>query len=195
VLVLKKIAVTGGLSSGKSTACRMLSELGAHVVSADEIVHRLLSPTTPIGQEVIQLFGKRIVSGETIDRNAIAHEVFTHPEKLAALEKLLHPVVLVEIKREFKQANAKNSAPLFVAEIPLLYESESEKEFDIVISLVSDKALAQERFHNHEEFEKRMSRQLDPSQKAARADYILHNNGTLADLNNQISKLYQQLII
>ncbi|NGX45273.1 MAG: Dephospho-CoA kinase [Chlamydiae bacterium] len=195
MLALKKIAVTGGLSSGKSTACHMLKELGAHVVSADEIVHRLLSPKTPIGQEVIKLLGGKIVDRGTIDRTQIAEEVFAHPHKLATLEKLLHPAVLAEIEQEFEREAAKDGNPLFIAEIPLLYESESEKQFDVVIAIVSEKQLARERFQNPKEFEKRMERQIDPHQKAARADYTLHNNGTLADLKKQILNLYQQLII
>ncbi len=167
---MKKIAITGGLSSGKTSVCRMLKELGAHVVSADEIVHRLLSPKAPLGQAIIQLLGEKIVKGEAFDRTQIANEVFTHPQKLSALEKLLHPAVLQEIEKEFERETSKNARPLFIAEIPLLYESESETQFDAVVAIIADEALAKERFQNPEEFEKRMARQLDPNQKAASRD-------------------------
>ena len=66
MLKLKKIAVTGGLAAGKTTVCQIFKELGAYVVSADEIVHQLLSPDTAVGQQVVSLLGSDIVSGQII---------------------------------------------------------------------------------------------------------------------------------
>src|SRR5690348_8893921 len=129
MLDLKKVAVTGGLSSGKSTVCQIFRGLGSHVISADAIVHQLLSPNTSLGQEVIKLLGVEIVINKTIDRKSIANKVFNNPQLLHQLEKLLHPAVFNEMKKEYEKA--KNfSAPLFVAEVPLLFEAGQENWFD-----------------------------------------------------------------
>ena len=119
MLTLKKVAITGGLSCGKSSVCRLFKELGAHVVSADEIVHQLLSSTKRLGQQVIELLGDDIVVDGKIDRNIIAKKVFEDKILLHSLEKLIHPVVLNEIEKQYQQISNQGTFPLFIAEIPL----------------------------------------------------------------------------
>ena len=81
MLKVKKIAVTGGLSAGKTTVCQLFKNLGAYVMSADEIVHRLLSTEISIIQQVVSQFGTRVLSGDQLDRKKIADLVFSCPEK------------------------------------------------------------------------------------------------------------------
>ena len=140
MLALKKIAVTGGLASGKSTVCALLKKRGAYVVSADEIVHQLLSPHTPLGQQVIKLLGSDIVNNHQLDRKKIAQIVFSNPQKLEALEKLLHPQVLNEIDTAYEKIKHRSDYRCFAAEVPLLYEIGAEKRFDLVIGVVADPA-------------------------------------------------------
>jgi len=91
MLKLVKIAITGGVASGKSSVCRFFQELGAYVVNADAIVHKLLDPSSDLGKQIIQLFG-------TLSRKRLSEIVFEDPEKLEKLEKLLHPAVLKKIE-------------------------------------------------------------------------------------------------
>lgn len=198
MLVLKKVAITGGLSSGKSSVCRILKRLGAYTVSADEIVHQLLSPLTPTGHQVLDLLGHEILKEGHFDRAKMAQLVFANSEKLKALEKILHPAVLEAIHALYLQVKAQDQFPLFVAEVPLLFESESHLYFDKVIAVIADEKLAKKRFtqathYTYSEFERRMARQLDPQLKAAKADFTLANNGTMADLEAATSTLYQHL--
>lgn len=199
MLNLTKIAVTGGLACGKSSACRFFKELGAYVVSADEIVHQQLSPTTSLGQKVIQLIGPDIVVNNQIDRSQIAKKVFNQPELLKALEALIHPAVRKEMEKHYQQVKASHSAPLFVAEIPLLYETGGESFFDYTVVVVAEKDLCQQRFqqatgYEKEEFDKRMARQLSTSEKARRADFIIVNNGTLEQMKESVSNIFHTLI-
>ncbi len=194
---MRKIAITGGLSCGKSTVCRIFESLGAYSVSADEIVHQLLSPTTSLGQQVVQLLGTEIVENQKINRKKIAEIVFSNPQKLQALENILHPTALYEIKQRFYEAGSKNY-PLLVAEIPLLFETESQKFFDCVVVVVAKEEFSKKRFQENTtydllEYDKRVQRQWHPDKKAAHADYVIENNGSIDDLKVQVRSLFNIL--
>lgn len=200
MLKVKKIAVTGGLSAGKTTVCQIFKELGAYVVSADEIVHQLLSPGTATAQQVAHLIGSDIESGSELDRKKIAAKVFSHPDLLTKLEKILHPAVFNEIERRYNQVSQEKKHSVFIAEIPLLYEAEGEEEerFDGIISVLANPDLCRSRYeaqthHPAQEFDKRMNRQLPPEHKAEKAHYKIENNGTLDELKKNVQVLYSQL--
>lgn len=195
MLKLRKIAITGGLAAGKSTVCQFFKDLGAYVISADAIVHQLLSPNTDVGRCVIALLGADVLQDGTIDRKKVSNKVFSHPDKLQALEQIIHPAVFDVIEKEYQQIKKEGKYPLFVAEIPLLYETQIPIAFDAVIAVTADPVLCKERFakrHSQAEFEARMKRQLDQETKSQRADYLIQNNGTLKELKEQVKQLFKE---
>lgn len=200
MLKLKKVAVTGGLSCGKSSVCRILKELGAYVVSADKIVHQLLSSDTNLGQEVVKLLGSDVLVGQQLNRSRIAQIVFQDLDLLRALEKLIHPAVYRELDQDYRrQQSLSNPPPLFVAEIPLLFESGGRRDFDVVIAVIANPDICYQRFekatgYDQKEFNKRMAQQLSLHDKAMQADYVMMNNGSLSDLQQTAKELYQELI-
>jgi dephospho-CoA kinase len=198
MLKLKKIAITGGLAAGKTTVCQLFKECGAYVVSADGIVHRLLSPSTRIGQQVIALLGSDILDGSEIDRKKVSEKVFPYPDKIQALERIIHPAVFDEIEKEYQRIKKEAKEKLFIAEVPLLYEAGSAPQFDIVISVIADPLLCKHRFiqgqHTELEFKQRMARQFDQEAKAKFAHYNIFNNGPIEDLRAQVKALYEKLI-
>lgn len=163
------------------------------MVSADALVHKLLSLENSLGQQVLNLFGPQILQHGKIDRRMLAAKVFQDPLLLEALEKLLHPAVLQKIEELYEQAKQKQAYTLFIVEIPLLYEIHSEDAYDAVVAVVADEQLAKKRFcqsgHSQDEYEKRMNRQWQPEEKAKRANYTLINNGSLAELRQEVVKL------
>jgi dephospho-CoA kinase len=192
VLILRKIAITGNLASGKSTVGCILQEYGAYVVDADEIVHSLLSPNTPTGKKVVELLGPEIVVGNQIDRKKISEIVFSDFEKLRSLEKILHPAVKQEIDRRFNHVKNNPSYKFFVAEVPLLYEAGMEKDFDLVIAVVADIEIARQRYPANKHFAERLARQ--DKDKTAKADFVITNNGDLNILRSSISAILDRLI-
>ena len=195
MLKLKKIAITGGVASGKTSACRYFEELGAFVASADAIVHELLTPATDLGQQIIRQFGSDILQNGEISRKILAEKVFSAPEKLKKLEELVHPAVLKKIEELYKEVCKKEGYSSFVVEIPLLFEIQGEKFYDAVVSIVADEAIAKKRFKQlgfqELDYEQRMSRQLKPHQKANLALYTIRNNGSLEDLRKEVIRLNQ----
>lgn len=197
MLRLKKVAVTGGLSSGKSTVCRIFRKLGAHVVSADEIVHQLLSPKTPLGHEIIRILGSEVVERGSFNRQAIAKKVFNNPQLLTEFEKTLHPAVYTEMEREFTEVLKKGQTSLFIAEIPLLFETGGESWFDAVISVEAPDSICLDRFilngGTEEQYQKRMQRQWNAAEKSLHSHYVIRNEGTIPTLESQVADLYQSL--
>lgn len=191
--MLKKIAVTGGIASGKTTVCQMFKEMGAAVFFADEIVHELFSNRKLI-EKIMSEFGEKILQNGQIDRNALGDLVFKDPQKLKRLEAILHPMVLDRIEEEYVKAKGL----FFVAEIPLLYEIGFEERFDIVVAVIADEKIAKKRFmakgFSEEEFERRSQRHLTPEEKAALAHFVLTNNGTLDHLRKEVLQLKEQFL-
>lgn len=198
MLGLRKVAVTGGLSSGKSSVCRMLSDLGAFVVDTDAISHHLLSPETPLGQNIQRLLGSEVVVNGQFDRSKIAERVFTHPALLSELEHLLHPAIRAVVAQEYQKISQEGRYPLFVVEVPLLFESQWESDFDVVVAVVAEESKARQRYNknkgNDTEFDRRMNRQWSPQKKAESAHYVLNNNGSEEQLRQDVTNLFSHLL-
>lgn len=198
MLALKKIAVTGGVACGKSTVCRLLEELGAHVVSADHIVHSLLSSDPTTIRTVAELLGSEVLQRGKVDRQLVAKKVFNNLALLHALEALLHPLVEKEISYQYQKVQQIGSASLFVAEIPLLYEAGADSFFDAVIAVTAPWKQCQERFITNnpdaiDTLSKRAERQLPQQEKARRAQFVIDNSGDLSTLEANVKELYHKL--
>lgn len=198
MLNLKKVAVTGGLASGKSTVCRIFAELGAYTVSADSIVHQLLSPELTSGKRIADLLGNDIISGGQIDRKKVADKVFKNPNLLKQLEEITHPLVFIEMQKNYQEANPINTYKLFVAEVPLLFESyEKNNWFDYSITIDAPTDLRQKRFLANqgtlEDYKRRSQRQLPDEEKLKRADFVIQNTGDIKALKAQILPIFQKL--
>lgn len=191
---MRKLAVTGSLSSGKSTVCQILKEFGAYVVDSDEIVRQLLTKENPTGEQVIKLLGPNIITNHQIDRKKISNIVFSNPAKLKALELILHPAVRSEINRLFETIRKSDVYRFFVAEVPLLYEAQMENEFNAVIAVVTGDNTARQRSKDKEEFDRRNRFQLPQAAKESQATYVIKNDGDLAALKAQVAALIPQIL-
>lgn len=198
MLRLKKIAVTGGLACGKTSVCRFFQDLGAYVLSADDIVHKVLSSDAQVNRQVVDLLGTETFVNGKLNRERIADKVFSLPNALQSLEKILHPKVYREIEEKYQIINKEENASLFVAEVPLLFETGGEKYFDKTVAVISDATYCKERYVHHinksrEEYEKRMSNQLPQEVKVEKADFIIVNNKSLNELKPQVKIVFKEI--
>jgi dephospho-CoA kinase len=198
MLILKKVAITGGLACGKSSVCRLFRKFGAYVASADEIVHQLLSPSTSIGKKVLDLLGQEIVENNSFDRQKIAQKIFHNKALLSSLESILHPAVFDEIERQYRNAVKQGDASLFVVEIPLLFETGYQKSFDYTIAVVADQDLCRRRFvestgYSEADYNIRSSNQWSMADKAAKADFVIFNEGDLIELESRVKQVFDQI--
>ncbi len=198
MLALMKVAITGGLSTGKSTVGSLFRDMGAYVLDTDDIVHQLIK-TPHVQSQITQLLGPQILQDGSISRQKVAQIVFNDPKKLDHLEKILHPLVREEVEKEFKEIYREKKWTLFVVEIPLLFESKSDQFYDVTLAVVSPSSVCEERYARMhpltaKNYRLRAQRQLSQEEKAKRAKYVLQNDGNLAKLKEAFNKIYLQII-
>ena len=177
------IAVTGGIGAGKSEALKAFARHGAAVLSSDEIVHRLLRDDPEVREAVVAELGPAALDGEgRIDRKAVGRLVFGNPERVAWLERLLHPRV-AEAQLTWRREQAALTTPprACVIEIPLLYEVGAEGRFDAVVVVTAPAHVRAER--TPLATDDRAARLLPDEEKVARADFAFVNDGSVDELD------------
>lgn len=188
------IAVTGPFASGKSTFVRLLGELGAETVSADGVVHDLLSGGDETIARIVERFGAEVRGEQGIDRRALGREVFGDAEALKDLEGILHP----RVRREVSRRVASSNAGVFVAEIPLLFEVGQEDAYDLTVAVVTPaerrKEWSGERGVEDSRRRAIEARQLTGEEKARRADVVVQNDGDLDRLREQAGDLWASVL-
>ncbi len=194
---IPRLGVTGGIGSGKSTATAFLAELGAAVVSADELVHNLLEEQAIISR-VERHFGGGVLEAEQIDRPALAQVVFNDAGELVWLESLLHPHVKRLIDAWAKeQERRRPRPPLLVAEVPLLFETDMADVFDYILLVTAPEATRRRRLSakvTSEEFSRRAARQQPEDDKAVRSDFVVENVGAREGLRRYVGEMYAAIL-
>lgn len=185
-----RIALTGSIGMGKSTVAKMFEAAGVPVFDADSAVRQLQGPGGSLVRDIGELFPGCVRSG-TLDRECLAQIVLENPAKLAALEAIVHPAV-----REWREAFVRDhhSAPALIFEIPLLFETGSEREFDkvIVVSAPADIQRArvlERRGMTAEKLRSILNRQMPDEEKRRRADFVIDTGGSLSTTEAQVGEI------
>jgi dephospho-CoA kinase len=186
------IGLTGGIAAGKSEALAAFERLGAATMSSDAVVHQLLDDPE-VQQRLTERWGAEIVPDGRVDRERIGTIVFADPAELAWLESQLHPLVGVRLGAWI--ASLPGEAELAVVEVPLLFETEMAGAFDTTVAVVSDDALRRERAaaRGSKLVDERDARQLLQDEKAARAEHVIRNDGSLEQLQARLAELVDEL--
>jgi len=180
------IAVTGPFASGKSTFVHLLGDLpDTETASADEMVHHLLKNDSKAISRITDRFGEDVRGADGIDRKALGSKVFGDAEALRDLEEILHPLVRDETDRRIAASDAR----IFVVEIPLLFETDRDEDFDYTVAVTVPeqrrRAWSEERGVDEAALRAIEARQLTGEEKAGRADLVVQNDGDLDRLREQ----------
>jgi dephospho-CoA kinase len=189
------VGLTGGMGSGKSTACAALERLGAATISTDAVVHELYG-SAKVRDAVVERWGAEVASGGVVDRGAIALHVFGAPAEREWLEGLLWPLVGERVWAFKLEQEAADPAPkAAVVETPLLFEAGMDGIYDATIAVIADESVRRERAaaRGHEAVDERAARQLSQDEKAQRATFVVRNDGTEADLEATLSSVLDKL--
>jgi dephospho-CoA kinase len=187
------VALTGAIAAGKSEALAAFTKLGAATLSSDALVHELLGDER-VREGLIERWGDEIAPAGVLDRGRVGAIVFERPAELAWLESVLHPLVGERVAEW--RATLPPETPLAVVEVPLLFETGMEDAFDATVSVVADDAVRAARAGDRgtDLFERRSARQLSQEEKAARATYVVRNDGTVAELESRLRSLMDELV-
>jgi dephospho-CoA kinase len=190
------VGLTGGLGAGKSTALAALARLGAATISTDAIVHELYEGAQ-LRDAVVERYGREVAPDGVIDRAALARRAFASEEERRWLEQLIWPLVGERVNAWRERVPAQKPAPpAAVVEVPLLFEAGLQDAYDATIAVVADEQLRRERAagRGHELVDARAARQLSQEEKAARATYVIENDGTEHELMQQLSAVLGKLV-
>jgi len=185
-----RVALTGGIGSGKSLVGEILEELGALVIDSDQLAREVIERGSPGYEEVVNAFGDSILSEGQIDRSKLAAVVFNETDLRKKLESIIHPLV-----REAAEKLAKKlpSGAILINQIPLLVESDGAKRFDYVVTVSADEEIRRERLRlrglKDYEITQRIAAQVSDSQREKIANYIIRNDGSIDELTRAVEAL------
>jgi dephospho-CoA kinase len=188
------VGLTGGIGSGKSTVARLLERRGAAVIDADQLAREAVAKGTPGYDRVVEAFGHDVVTSDgALDRSALAARIFSDPVQRSTLEAIVHP----EVARRFgDQVDAYRGTDRVVVYVtPLLVELGLAPAFDVVIVVTASPHLrvsrgASDRGLSPDEVRGRMAAQATDEQRAEVADVLIDNDGSLAELEPQVDRLW-----
>jgi len=193
------LGVTGGIASGKSTAAALLEELGAHVISADQIAREVVEPGSDVLAQLVQMFGTQILARDkTLDRKHLGAIVFDDSDARVRLEAVMHPAI-AELSQQRLNA-AAHKYPLVVYEAPLLFEANAQDRVDKVLCITVDPEIQLQRVQERDgcseaEAQARIAAQMPQGEKAELSDYVVDNSADLDALREQINNLWHTELV
>jgi dephospho-CoA kinase len=194
---IPRLGITGGIGSGKSTALAYMRELGASVISSDDIVHTLLRRSEMVERIAVHFGAEIIRQGET-DRPALARLVFRDEAALRWLEHLLHPAVKEALDEwALAQEQGPRRPALLAAEVPLLFETNMEEVFTYVLLVTAPDTLRRQRSEaktTDSEFSRRARLQMPEEEKARRSDFVFENTGSRLRMKEFVAETYAYVV-
>jgi dephospho-CoA kinase len=190
--------MTGGIASGKSTVAKRMRTLGAVVIDADQIARDVVQPGQPALVQIAEQFGEHLLLDDgSLNRSALGALVFQDEHQRATLESILHPRIASASMMQIVRAQAESAEPI-VYDAALLVENGRHRDFAALIVVACSPETQRERLMlrdrlSHREAQQRLDSQLPLEDKVALADYVIDNDGTLAELYERVDALVSTL--
>lgn len=195
---VRRIALTGGIATGKSHVREQLERLGVPTIDADVLAREAVAPGTPGLDAVVRRFGAGVLNRDgALNRSKLGSIVFADPEARRELEAIVHPAVRKAMGDWFASLDP-GTHPYAIADIPLLYEVGRDRDFDAVIVAACSpetqiQRLIERNGLSEAEARQRIAAQLPIDEKVRRADYVIRTDGTFADTARQVREVFERL--
>lgn len=191
---MRRIGLTGGIGSGKSTVAQLFAELGAYVIDADAIAREVVEPGTPGLAALVEAFGPAIRDGDALDRAALAQIVFENPQARQTLNAITHP--LIGARTAELMAELPDDAVL-IHDVPLLVELGMQDAYDLVVVVDAPDELRVRRLVQRglpeADARARIAAQAPRDQRLAAADIVIDNSGDLDSLREQVRSAWPEV--
>jgi dephospho-CoA kinase len=195
---MTRVALTGGIATGKSHVRAVFDALGVPTIDADLLAHDAVAPGSPGFAAVTARFGPGVLNARgDIDRRKLGDIVFADAAARRDLEAIIHPAVVAAIDEWFASPDTTKH-PFAIADIPLLFETGREKDYDVVIVTACEPALQVRRLMARDgisdaEAQQRIAAQIPVKDKTARANHVIRTDGAVAETNRQVHDVYSRL--
>ena len=189
------LGLTGSFGSGKTTVARIFRSLGAKIIDADRIAHRLIKPRTKIYKKIINTFDRDILKkNRAIDRDKLAEVVFNNKYLLKKLNSIVHPEVIRAIKKKIETSSGR----VIVLDAPLLIEAGLQNLVDklIVVTITREKQIeriSKKTGFSRQDILKRIEAQIPQNVKSRFANFIIDNNGAIYQTKRQVKEIWKKL--
>lgn len=193
------VGLTGGIATGKSTVSALLRQAGFPIVDADIVAREVVEPGTPTLEKIKLAFGPGIIDNGVLDRRKLGQIVFEDGAQLKKLNDIMQPAISSAMADKINFWRLQN-VPILVLDVPLLFERDYDKNksVDKIIVVTASKEIQLFRLENRDqlsnmEARNRVKAQLPMTQKIARADYVIDNNGRIEELQEQVAVLIKKI--
>jgi len=203
-VMVKRIAITGGIACGKSLVGHLFQQLGVDVLDADVVVHQLEAAGGAAVIPIQKRFGSEVVDRTgAIDRPRLASLIFSDAQARADVQAIVHPLVRAEIRRWLDapavSASRCDAVQLRAVMIPLLFECGWQDEWDQIVCVVADQSVQIERLvrlrgFSVEHAQQRICAQMPVAEKAARSHHVIINNSSQEMLAEEVERVYRLLV-
>jgi dephospho-CoA kinase len=196
---MRRIALTGGIATGKSHVLGQFAQLGVPTIDADVLAREAVAPGSPGLAAVVERFGRDVLdSSGALDRRKMGAIAFADSAARHDLEAIIHPIVRARTDAWFEGLGTEH--PFALADIPLLYEAGRERDFDEVVVTACDQDTQVRRVMHRDsvtehEAKQRIAAQLPTAEKVRRADYVITTDGSFEETNEQVRDLFDRLVV
>ncbi len=185
MMTQKRIALTGGIATGKSTVTGFLAEAGAQIIDADIIAHELMQPCKPAWRAIVSHFGTHVLlPDQRLDRQRLGDIIFNNSDEKAVLDAITHPLVFHTLDKRYAEIRAANPDAVIIHDIPLLIETGMAETFDVVILVYVPMDVQLQRLMRRNGFSEaeaiaRVRSQMPIDEKKHHATHVIDNQGDL----------------
>ena len=190
-----KIGITGGIGCGKSQVCRLLEKHGIPIIRADLVAREIINTDAEIIAQIKREFGEDayLPTGE-LNRKRVAEIIFNDEDAKRKMNHIVHPRVVQFQQDELERLEKSGEYKIAGVEAALIYEAGAEKQFDVIVVVVASEETVVQRLMKRDnlsraEIVKRIRAQMPLSEKIKRADIVIHNDGSLDELNHEVNRL------